>query len=748
MRRQWAETTTRNFSNGKAVDAIETEKSRIILHELEPDWWILAVCISAKTPPAFLIYFTQSVDLTRLPSSSEATAHKSQKSPISVEYSAREVCPPALLLQQILRAHQIFLLHQAPSIADLFARIPRPKFYGFLKRFWDGFVWNWDVLLHGNPAVDIFNGLKLAAGGELGIGEGEEEWGSGEREVLEGFIERTGGLVDLVVSRFGDGTPSSRTPSITSSSARPSPKEIGLDWQVSGRYPRPSDGVIFSGIGALTRRSVRNISSWTERLYMFDQDAYGVRDNPSSAPRRKRRKIESSPERARSRKTLGRPQNVSSSESSQGKGLGGTYNRPNETPTGIPPPIVAPERMLPAKDRTSGAPDGQSSIDPVKKETEGIPEDSTSGTETLMKYLTLGVYGSTWGIPSGRPPVSRRLSDLRKDEGGKSTPPVSFDKGKVQEPNAAPGYFLIGLQGQLEEDLQVTYDEEDTELGTDRETASEEHGNSINRVMMRTLHVERAKRKSGESGENPVEDGEVTEEPYYDRLRVVVYVQTPFIFTFVFELQTDALAMPSFYRSLHHQLGPLQRPLLASTSPGKVSARIWEAAAHKSTASTRSTQPIWDLVYDPARETIHTTLPNIPEPGPTAPDNSKSEVPPWTRIEALGVHSQVLNTYTSTRRQRSEIERTCKTSRGWWVVWMRLPNGPVTQNTDANTFREAFLIRKASDYVAPAARKSSGRLGRDVSGSSASGGWGPGKLAEGIGIDARQYIEGILSLNR
>ena len=227
----------RNFSNGKAVDAIETEKSRVILHELEPDWWILAVCISASTPPAFLICFTQSVDLTRLPSSSEATAHKSQKSPISVEYSAREVCPPALLLQQILRAHQIFLLHQAPSIADLFARIPRPKFYGFLKRFWDGFVWNWDVLLHGNPAVEIFNGLKLAAGGELGIGEGEEEWGSGEREILEGFIERTGGLVDLVVSRFGDGTPSSPTPSIRSSSARPCPKEIDPDWLVSGRYP-------------------------------------------------------------------------------------------------------------------------------------------------------------------------------------------------------------------------------------------------------------------------------------------------------------------------------------------------------------------------------------------------------------------------------------------------------------------------------------------------------------------------------
>ena len=34
---------SRNFSHGSAVDAVETEKSRIILHELEPGWWILAV---------------------------------------------------------------------------------------------------------------------------------------------------------------------------------------------------------------------------------------------------------------------------------------------------------------------------------------------------------------------------------------------------------------------------------------------------------------------------------------------------------------------------------------------------------------------------------------------------------------------------------------------------------------------------------------------------------------------------------
>ena len=34
----------RDFAGGEAVDAIETEKSRIVLHNLEGNWWLLAVC--------------------------------------------------------------------------------------------------------------------------------------------------------------------------------------------------------------------------------------------------------------------------------------------------------------------------------------------------------------------------------------------------------------------------------------------------------------------------------------------------------------------------------------------------------------------------------------------------------------------------------------------------------------------------------------------------------------------------------
>lgn len=33
----------RSFSGERPVDTVETEKSRVIMHELEPGWWILAV---------------------------------------------------------------------------------------------------------------------------------------------------------------------------------------------------------------------------------------------------------------------------------------------------------------------------------------------------------------------------------------------------------------------------------------------------------------------------------------------------------------------------------------------------------------------------------------------------------------------------------------------------------------------------------------------------------------------------------
>lgn len=40
---------SKDFADGATVDAIDTDKTRVILHELEPGWWILAVRYISKS---------------------------------------------------------------------------------------------------------------------------------------------------------------------------------------------------------------------------------------------------------------------------------------------------------------------------------------------------------------------------------------------------------------------------------------------------------------------------------------------------------------------------------------------------------------------------------------------------------------------------------------------------------------------------------------------------------------------------
>ena len=147
-------------------------------------------------------------------------------------------------------------------------------------------------------------------------------------------------------------------------------------------------------------------------------------------------------------------------------------------------------------------------------------------------------------------------------------------------------------------------------------------------------------------------------------------------------------------------------------------------------------QPIYDLVYDPTNYTIHTTIPPIPEPSDIIGGYDGDGV--WSRLDALSVHSQIVSMFVSTRSQISELERTAKTNRGWWVVWMRLPS------SDGHGHREAFLVRRSTDYIEDRGRKISLGFSKDATA------WGTtaGKVAEGIGIDARRYVEGLLSLSR
>ena len=631
----------------------------------------------------------------------------------SYEYSAREVSPPLLLTQQASRAHRIFLLHHGSSLTDIRSRLSREKFCGVLKRFWDGFLKDWDILLHGNPAIDIYDGIKLSAGGELGVGVGEEERGSGEREVLEGFVERCDGLVDLVVGRYDNlsgGRPASR------------------------KSLEASDGAIFSGIGALTRDSIRDILVWAEWIATQGAATYGIAINPSSNPRRRRVQTEC---------------NKSGPSPGQRKGPA----RPRQDSphdTRIPPPIVRPNGNVTLakgsqpKATTSSTSGAQDSINDRQT-------SSAVGTE-VMKYLTLGVYGSSWGIPGGRP------AQTSPDISSKTLKGATDPRKQNLEKESSQGYFLIGLLDDLNDD----YGSEEDGQAEVAAAGDEKEFNST--IRIRHLHVERNRDSAQdpfrtrhlhvERNRDPTQDPSssingpsVLEQMGRDRLRVVVYVQEPFMFVFLFEPQTDSLAMTSFYRSLHLQLGPLRQSLLNSTDPSRVRQHLWESSLTSKAHPTHSPQPLRGLIFDPDRLTIQATLPNIPN----ASDTPIEVLSGWSRTEALGVYSQIVNMVVASHRHKLELEQTCKTGRGWWVMWVRLPHAGSTTTTRTAAkvpmCREAILIRKASDAVTPKPQQSAtamgfglGRVREDQGGTS--------KVTEGIGSDAKQYIESLLDLVR
>ncbi|KAI8934378.1 hypothetical protein NX059_009114 [Plenodomus lindquistii] len=763
----------KSFSNGATVDSVETEKSRIVLHELEDGWWILA-----------------SVDLTQLPAANSASrSDPATASEPAVEYSSREVSPPALLIQQLVRAQSIFLLHHGTTLEAMFSKHGRPKFCSILEKYWGRFASTWDVLLHGSPAVDIYGGMKLAAGGELGMGVGEEEWGSSERDVLEDFARRTDGLVDVMVSRFGEVSPLQQAKTSTD----PKWLETTEDepWIGSGKNVHAADGVVFSGLGAISRKSLRDLSHWVETIYCHGESAYGVRDTVTSDRKKRQRRKLKPPTEASSATSPAPSRN-------ERKSLNKTEST-STLPLGIPPPIVkAVESSL---DKASAAADKTNTDTATTTVLYSKPMLASLGdTETWMKYMTLG-YGTAWGggsnnnsntttkdadiskptaepQPSAPSPARQRSPSPAAMRYIDPTPDIDIAAEKLQQQIRLEndGYFLIGLKGDM---LELDADDENDD------------GNWNNRIPLRTIHLEvdllddsTATPSAEDDEETPQYEREMnwkggTTENKLTRLRPVVYVHRPFIYTFLFSHQTYTLSLATFYRDIHNFFSPLHRSLDKSTSPTRVASRLLAAAnPHTTTSlapSTPNTQPIYDLVYDPRTYTLHSSLPNIPDPGTLVAEGlgSGSNVNGWSRIEALNVHAQILATVSSTRRNLSEIERTCKTSRAWWVVWMRLPpshvspdalerqdsNGTSAQfNTDE--LREAFLVRRARDAEMPSS-KSGGRFasgmwsGLGIGGTGqnqrmggATAGWGPKGLAEGIGIDARRYVEDLLSLNR
>ncbi|KAI9785780.1 MAG: hypothetical protein M1839_008797 [Geoglossum umbratile] len=465
----------RSFSENESVNSVETEKSRIVLHELEPGWWILA-----------------SIDLTRLPSNGSSThTVKTVTEPArpTTEYSAREVSPPHLLIAHLRRAHAGFLLHNATSLSELYSRVDRPGFRSSLYRFWNRFAWNWDVLLHGNPSVDIFAAIKLAGGGELGMGVGEEDRGSGEREVLEGFVGRIEGLIDLIVSRFGDPTIGGEESGENSSEKRKEANQASGTQELGGS--NSIDGAIFLGVGALARTSLRDITNWMEELYEVGEDAYGVNENPTSTRRRKRRKpgAKVGPKLGRGNDGDTRSWHGQSTRVERGITAGKARNDDNireRSQHRIPPPIVSTvEPTVPIDAKGDG------------NKQQGERDSSTSyGTGKLMKYLTLG-YGSPWRTPSPEPkgdstdddPRNQAIEELNDEHANlapiqhiEPQPDIEPEEEVfIQKREKTVGHFLVGLKGDVEDDMDdATFSEQNAPEGADTNT----------RILLRTVRVE------------------------------------------------------------------------------------------------------------------------------------------------------------------------------------------------------------------------------------------------------------------
>jgi len=782
------------------------------------------------------------------------------------------------------------------------------------------------VLLHGHPAVDIYNGIKLAAGGELGVGVGEEEWGSGERAVLEDLTSHTDGLVDLMVCRFGEAPARVQQDEEHTTTKSKTTSNIQLaqqPWMGVGDIPRPADGVVFSGMGAFSRNSIRSVTSWVESIYTYGEHAYGVKDIPGSN-RRKRRKRNPRPDLTSQQS--GSPETVEAIPPLQGarkapgmaasNRVASKESKPTATPPqqqGIPPPIVsAAEHSL---DEATALADE----DTLTDGTDGA-KASANESNVWMDVLTLGY--TRWGPSirraeaqqpqpqqSSKPDPKDEVEEEDDDDGPALKSVAPDPEGRRLEDTITAhiyqennGHFAVGLKGSLENDEP-----------TDDETACEEaNGRDAtegSRIMIRTLYIETVQRPSTrDNAKGPIPSDNDSDNDNYEsqsdspnkpqRLRVLLYIRRPFIYTLLFRPQTDALSIPAFYRTLHKHLAPLHKPLCLSTSPARVAARIASSNTPYTTTAAvtaghndgNNATPIYDLVYDPKSLTIRTSIPLIPDPGTPAaeglnigiagsitsslPSHHETSVaePAWTRMEALNVYGAILATVTGTRERggEREIERTGKTGRGWWVVWVRVaasddhdgdndggddvpgagelgqsghadgarpesdvrewrksPRAKVTppsriqadedaildsdheeQSTrhsdslagsardseasgeDAETrrirhrvrgLREAILVRRSRDAGPSSARLVSsggggaggaGRVGSglwntvgfgmgmggaaagggsggDVGGAgAAAAGYGPARLAEGIGVDARRYVEGLLSLNR
>ncbi|KHJ35415.1 putative vacuolar fusion protein ccz1 protein [Erysiphe necator] len=762
----------KNFSGGKPVKTIETEKSRIILHEIEPSWWILA-----------------SINLTILPCKSGTNTHPEQEE--SIEYCSRDVKPAELLETDLIRAHSTFLLHHSSSIGKLFIETKRSKFQRILSRYWDAYITRWNVLLHGNPANNLYLGIKIASCGELGIGVGEEHRGSAEREVLEGFTHQFKGMVDVFVSKFGDDKDLETSNNIFDRDY------TYRNWIGNGNELSAEDGAIFLGTGYLSRKSIRDISYWIEDLYRWGIHTYGIIDDPTSSSRSRNSRKERHSGRKLISSEIHREVRDINRQKKKIKNLGlvgqaepiqGLLELPSTVQSSLKMPINS-KRLT---DPLSG--DGMSQIDINL-------DDGLSNSETLSSILKIGygsykLLGRAWsnGVAEyfKAKEITSSLYDFKSQESYSSLSTAS------NRNSLSKGFFLIGLAGDIEDSGSNSPEKSSENQCSNQENLADFSKISRRRIMLEIEckdnesieGKEYRPNKAPQMSQASLEPMDIQHNKKIESHQVVIYASKPFIFTFLFKSDITDIASPNFYRNLHHQIQQIVKPLLSFTKYRALKPEI---------VTDSSEAPIFNLIWDPQNLTISSTIPNIPNISKI--NTSNAEYHPWSGAEALNTHIQIIKAHIACRNSL-ELERICKTSRGWWIVWTKVPEplldcnrmksqelifnlnrmaneikSDVLVKLDVNDDlketnelasqidsknlnsiqdvaccshssvrleKQILLIRKADDHVM--ARSMNSFSNASIIGSER--GWtsAPSTLVQDIGFDTRQYIDQLLNL--
>ena len=166
---------------------------------------------------------------------------------------------------------------------------------------------------------------------------------------------------------------------------------------------------------------------------------------------------------------------------------------------GIPPPIVSAANS--SLEKAVSQAQGRKGGDPSSPQV----QSSTTGAETIMKYMTFGLYGSSQTTSQGKNKQQQETPKLVSGKDSNETKPSQARMKMLQELEPKPidslkgqgllhdvskGCFLIGLKGDLEDEGETDEEDDTAEAGSSRD-----HGavsKSLNsRILLRTLHVER-----------------------------------------------------------------------------------------------------------------------------------------------------------------------------------------------------------------------------------------------------------------